>query len=1076
MIVDCPDVELLVAFLDGRGSDQLADHVADCSSCAEKMESLLEQERDRIFAATTKDRLEEFLNEPNYAELKKWTRLLEINPSAQVPANRPEKIGRYEVRRFIGRGSFGDVYAVYDPLFDIERAVKVLRSGLFDSESSREQFLAEARHAVKVSHPGLVDVRDVEINPDLSFIVMKLIQGENLEKRLRQGPMELATTVQIMIKVAQAAHHAHEAGLVHRDLKPANILLDQHQNPVIADFGLVFDQNAQDPSDPSLARAGTRPYMSPEQYSGPPAIIDERSDIWALGVILAEMLHGQRPFPQRDREALRQAICAEEPVLPNGKPFVELNRIVKRCLAKFPFNRYATAADLANDLNRWSRTHSPKWFIRWQYGWRRNLAMGICLLLICGAAWAGQFWMSREKTRRMISDLEIANASEIPRLVSNLRAISVTPEILKGGSVSSHAAAKFRVNLAISACGGDRAELWTELGDYLQSAPLDEIDAALKSLRKRSDCSGLVHVAVKRLLEKRKDDSSLSRETTLRIAAVVAGLSPNNDVWPEVSARIANDLVSAPDSNSTCAMYVDQWLPFFHPIANDLARDLARQMNSANEPREIQTRSARVLASFFRNNFDQSVELLVQADWDETESFVRALQTNSDLARSVLRGHYEILIPEPRPLPRNDEAIPSKHDMQTARLAVALWQLGDREAVCRSLRQDRDPTLQTQVIFGLSKQSINLRDVIAEINRVRFERLEDAEAIVFGLLQVLSFQSPSGMREVISNDWLSQLFLEENDSGVHSMARLFAHRLGYTLDQPVSGQHGNWRVEKIGDGHMEFAVIDNPRFQAGILDHEAKAFLNDAWKSHERSITRRFEIGLREITFEEFRRFKFGFGRKEGLNVAGDAAAVPISRQNAFAFCNWCSDQAGLPHCYVLDEDENLIPVQNHLQLSGYRLPTEGEWECACRAGSETGRFFGQSLPEENRFTDYYGWLDGTPNQVLFNGALISQPVGRLLPNRWGLFDTYGNVRELCELSSPVDKAAAVTVDEAFEKPDGIINEKGIHGVIRTLVRGPCVSDTGLHLAFSHARSEIFVYDPSCGIRIARTLVESGRD
>ena len=144
-------------------------------------------------------------------------------------------------------------------MFDIERAVKLLRRGLFNSESSRNQFLAEARHAVKVSHPGLVDVRDVVIDPDQSFIVMKLIDGETLEKRLRRGPVEIATTVQIMTKAAQAANHAHEAGLVHRDLKPANIPLDQHENPVIADFGLVIDQKDLSEVDRSASFAGTRP-------------------------------------------------------------------------------------------------------------------------------------------------------------------------------------------------------------------------------------------------------------------------------------------------------------------------------------------------------------------------------------------------------------------------------------------------------------------------------------------------------------------------------------------------------------------------------------------------------------------------------------------------------------------------------------------------------------------------------------------------------------------------------------------------------------------------------------------------
>ncbi|MEI8020532.1 MAG: protein kinase [Schlesneria sp.] len=1072
MVADCPDVELLEAFLDGRGSEQLVEHVAECSSCAARMESLLELERDRIFEASTKDPRDQYLNESKYEELKKWTRFLTVNSTARVPADNPETIGRYQVRRFLGKGSFGDVYAVYDPLFDIERAVKLLRRGLFDSESSRNQFLAEARHAVKVSHPGLVDVRDVVIDPDQSFIVMKLIDGETLEKRLRRGPVEIATTVQIMTKAAQAANHAHEAGLVHRDLKPANILLDQHQNPVIADFGLVIDQRVLSEVDRSTPFAGTRPYMSPEQYSETPLAIDRRSDIWALGVVLAEMLQRERPFPQRDHNALSHAIRTEEPVLPKGKQFAELNGILKRCLAKKPDHRYATAAELANDLHGWSRRHSPKWYVRWQYGWRRNLAMGICLLLMCGAAWAGQSWASRDKIDRMIGNLESAPASLIPRRVSDLVAIPGSREILKGRPFPLDAAAKFRVNLAFAACDGDRAELWTDLADYVQtvSVPLNEIGAALESLRETPRCSELVNVAVSRLLEKRPDDSPSPRETVLRLSAVVAGLSPDDQVWPKIKAQIAHDLVRVSEPE------FDHWLDFFQAVGtSQLSADLTSQMTSPDESREIQLRSARALAAFFKDAVGQPVELLIQADWDELEPLLKALRTNPDLAVEVLRERFGRLRDDPRPIPADDEELPSEHDMQTARLAVALWQLGDHEAVCQALRHDPDPTLQTLVIFGLSKQPIKVNDVVTEVDRVRNEKDEHTDGIVFGLLQVLCLRKPASV-EAVSLDWLDQLFQEERDSGVHSMIRLLAKRSGYSLIQPQPGQYGSWRVEKIGEANVEFVVIDRPVFQAGILDRKAKAYLNEAWKWHRRSIPRRFAIGMCEITFDEFRQFKPGYGDREGLHVAGDAAAVPVSRENAFAFCNWCSDRAGLPHCYEREETGGeLIPVPNHLELPGYRLPTEGEWECACRAGTETGRFFGQISRAENRLYDY-AWQDGTPEQVLFNGTLISQHVGRLLPNRWGLFDTYGNVRELCEISTPVDETAQVTFDEAFEKPDGIHDANGISGIMRTLVRGTCVTDLGLHYAYSHLRSEMFVYDPSCGIRLARTLVERGRD
>ena len=1073
MIADCPDVKQLEAFLDGRESDQLAEHIAGCSNCAEKMESLLDG--GRFNEATTKDQLNPYLNEPKYAELKKWTQSLVLDPSSNPLSEMPKKIGRYEVRRFLGNGSFGDVYSVYDPRFNIERAVKVLRSGLFATERSRDQFLAEARYLAKVSHPGLVDVRDVEIDLDQPFIVMKLIDGETLEKRLRRSPLDIATTVQIMIKVAHAAHHAHEAELVHRDLKPANILLDQQQNPVIADFGLVIDQNAQDNSDPSLAGEGTKPYMSPEQYSGPPAIIDSRSDIWALGVILAEMLHGQRPFPQRDREALKQAICAEEPVLPSGKQFVELNRIVKRCLAKFPFDRYPSAAELANDLIRWSRRHSPKWYVRWQYGWRRNLVIGTSFLLLLAAVWAGQLWASREKTLRMISELESADSSQILWRVSGLADLPGVLKILKDRPVPPNDAAKYRVNLAIAACGGDGVDLWTDLADYLQSTEsLNEIDAAVRSLREKPNCLELVNVAVKRLLEKQPEGLPESPSAALRLAAIVAGLRPEDPVWPKINTQIANELVGVPEQD------FDRWLDFFQQVgANQLSPELLHQMTSkkVSDKNKNQYPSARALAAFFENNAVKLVELLVQADWDELEPFVNALRKNSDLARNEMRGRFDGLIQLPRPLPPNDNAHPSDHDVKTARLAVALWQLGDRHAACHALRHDPEPTLQTLVIFGLSKQPIDVKDVVAELGRVRIGTHEVVDGIKFGLLQILSLQSPTNIANAVSKDWLNQLFLNDTDSGVHAMSGLLADKLGFSLTRPNPGQHGNWMVGTVGGVNMDFVVIDRPTFQAGIKDNKEKVDRKIAWSWHKRNIPRRFAIGAREITFEQLRQYK-RFADTVPAE-ANDAAAVGVFLQDAYGYCNWCSRRAGLEPCYESDPSDggpnNLIPRKNHLCLSGYRLPTEGEWECACRAGTETGRFFGQMSSDENLFCNY-DWLEETPNKLLFGGQLISQPVGQLLPNRWGLFDMYGNVRELCGFSTPVDDEHPVTIDDAYERARADLKGSRVPNVMRMVVRSLYCGNPGMDYAFSHCRSEGIQDGPSCGIRIARTLVESGRD
>ncbi len=233
-------------------------------------------------------------------------------------------------------------------------ALKMPRSDGFRSDDDLADFIREARNAAQLVIPGIVQTYDVQSEPGSIFIVQQYIDGPSLSALMKAGRMPAERAVDLMVGVAAALDHAHRLGFIHRDIKPANILLDATGRPHLGDFGLALHESTQ--RDHWGELAGTCPYMSPEQVRREVHRLDGRSDLWSLGIIFYELLTGRRPFTSTKSSDLFEEIERVDPRPPRElDPAVpeELSRVCMKCLAKRTTDRYASAAELTDDLRHW---------------------------------------------------------------------------------------------------------------------------------------------------------------------------------------------------------------------------------------------------------------------------------------------------------------------------------------------------------------------------------------------------------------------------------------------------------------------------------------------------------------------------------------------------------------------------------------------------------------------------------------------------------------------------------------------------------------------------------------------------
>jgi eukaryotic-like serine/threonine-protein kinase len=267
---------------------------------------------------------------------------------------------RYRLEHPLGEGGMGRLFAAVDQQLGRRVAIKLIREDV-DEPSSRDRFLREARAAAVLSHPNACQLFEVGEHDGFPFLVMELLEGESLSTRLERGALSKKEAAEVILQLMDALSAFHKAGLIHRDLKPANVFLTS-QGVKLLDFGLARrTQRSDTVTAPALtvpgAIAGTMRYMAPEQLTGDP--VDARADLFAVGVMLYEMLTGQVPFGPDSNVDWLNAVLTEDPP-PLGTPELRaLDPVISRALQRRPNDRFATIDEMAAALRQALQGESP---------------------------------------------------------------------------------------------------------------------------------------------------------------------------------------------------------------------------------------------------------------------------------------------------------------------------------------------------------------------------------------------------------------------------------------------------------------------------------------------------------------------------------------------------------------------------------------------------------------------------------------------------------------------------------------------------------------------------------------------
>ena len=807
---------------------------------------------------------------------------IQIRPSSKG-SDLPTHIGRYEIKTLLGEGTFGKVYEARDPQLDRIVAVKVAKA--ISGRTQIRRFLREARAAARLRHPNIIPVYEYGQVEGENIIVYEYVAGETLKSYIHRNEIPpLDETIRIIREIADGLNYAHEQGIIHRDIKPENILVDPNGRPHIADFGCA--RSIEDKTNLTVDGSilGTPMYMSPEQAGGKANVADGRTDIWSLGVMVYEMVTGERPFRGQLSELLFSICNKDATSIRKIKPDTpsDLETICTKCLTRELDDRFETAGLLSEELGRFQRgepiesrrinTLKRTWM--WA---KRNQAIAglmatVALTMLVGTIVASAFAIKahRAQKNRALAQLDAiatAEASALGGIFNDLRPFktSVLPMLQERLSSGKNAETeKHRLKMAIIELEDDQAarvKLAESMVDDLLESDAGDFFVCRMCLRFRKDeLADSLWLATSDLS---KESSSGKR---FRAAAALALYDPDSPNWQKVAPDVASYLASINE------IEMAQWLKSVTPIRDKLKPTLINAFLSRESQSDMMPkRAAAVLSRLFSDNVPLLVGLVPDATPQQISNLSGALGINRSDAVEQLNAKLESLT----------EPVTDSSDSETplaikkSNLATTLIQLGEDD-LWLQLAGGRDMSVASELTERLAPASTPYQRLEFQIRQWDSLDADVLAGILLSLGQFESYQILDAQKESLL-DVLSEVFTKHPNSRVHSSTRWLMLQWGFQdvvaateikLRRQEPDPSLNWHVDLAGNTFALFGPVDSAKI--GIGDETRKYWSNEARVArtgfdanevlnepdHQKQIPRRFGICIHEVTVGQFLHFQ----------------------------------------------------------------------------------------------------------------------------------------------------------------------------------------------------------------------------